>query len=87
MPPIDQLPARIAAGHRRGDDPGSVRRAVTVRADSAGGSARLVSEFRARNIGFSVVARTNPQVQAAISRAVDDDSRWAPSLTQAGERT
>ena len=81
---VDQLPARIAVGHRRGDDPGSVRRAVTVRADSAGGSARLAGEFRARNIGFSVVARTNPQVQAAISRAVDDDSRWAPSLTQAG---
>jgi Transposase DDE domain group 1 len=81
---IDQLPARIVAGHRRGDDPGSVRRAVTVRADSAGGSARLASEFRARNIGFSVVARTNPQVQAAISRAVDDDRRWTPSLTQAG---
>lgn len=32
---IDQLPAPIAAGHHRGDDPGSVRRAVTVRADSA----------------------------------------------------
>jgi hypothetical protein len=82
---VDQLPARIAGGHRRGDDPGLVRRAVTVRADSAGGSARLAAEFRARNIGFSVVARTNHQVQAAISRAVDDDSRWAPSLTQAGD--
>jgi hypothetical protein len=82
---VDQLPARIAGGHRRGDDPGLVRRAVTVRADSAGGSARLAAEFRARNIGFSVVARTNHQVQAAISRAVDDHSRWAPSLTQAGD--
>lgn len=81
---IDQLPTRIAAGHRPGDDAGSVRRHVEVRADSAGGSARLAGEFRARNIGFSVVARTNPQVQAAISRAVDDEARWAPSATQAG---
>lgn len=82
---VAQLPARIAAGHRAGDDPGSVRRAVEVRADSAGCSARLAGEFRARNIGFSVVARTNPQVKAAISRAVDDEGRWSPALTQAGE--
>lgn len=81
---IDQLPARIATGHRRGDDPSAVRRAVTVRADSAGGSARLAGEFRARNIGFAVVARTNPQVQAAISRAAGDERRWTPALTQTG---
>jgi hypothetical protein len=31
------------------------------------------------------VARTNPQVKAAISRAVDDQSRWTPSLTQSGD--
>jgi hypothetical protein len=82
---VGQLPARIAAGHHCGDDVGSVRRAVQVRADSAGCSARLACEFRARNIGFSVVARTNPQVQAAISRAADDPSRWAPSATQTGD--
>lgn len=83
---IGQLPARIAAGHHRGDDPGSVRRPVEVRADSAGCSARLAGEFRARNITFSVVARTNPQVKAAISRAVDDPQRWSAALTQAGEK-
>jgi hypothetical protein len=82
---IGQLPVRIAAGHHRGDDPGSVRRAVTVRADSAGGSPRLAAEFRARNVSFAVVARTNPPVQAAISRAVDDESRWSVALTQAGD--
>ena len=49
---IAQLPARVAAGHHRGDDPRRVRRAVEVRADSAGCSARLAAEFRARNIGF-----------------------------------
>jgi hypothetical protein len=82
---IGQLPARIAAGHHAGDDPRRVRRIVEVRADSAGCSPRLAAEFRARNIGFAVVARTNPQVKAAISRAVDDESRWQPALTQAGE--
>jgi hypothetical protein len=82
---IGQLPARIAAGHHRGDDPERVRRAVEVRTDSAGCSARLAGEFRARNIRFAVVARTNPQVKAAISRAVDDEDRWSPALTQAGE--
>ncbi len=82
---IGQLPARVAAGHHAGDDPGRVRRAVEVRADSAGCSARLAGEFRARNVGFSVVARANPQVKAAISRAVDDEDRWQPALTQAGE--
>jgi hypothetical protein len=82
---ISQLPARVAAGHRCGDDPQRVRRAVEVRTDSAGCSARLAREFRARNIGFAVVARTNPQVKAAISRAVDDETRWSPALTQAGD--
>jgi hypothetical protein len=81
---IGQLPARIAAGHHPGEHADTVRRAVEVRADSAGCSARLASEFRARNVGFSVVARTNPKVQAAISRAADDRRRWAPSATQAG---
>ncbi|MFN0089042.1 MAG: IS1380 family transposase [Acidimicrobiales bacterium] len=83
---VAQLPARIAAGHHRGDEPTSVRRVIEVRADSAGCSARLAAEFRARNIGFSVVARTNPQVKAAISRAVDDEDRWLAALTQAGEQ-
>jgi hypothetical protein len=82
---IGQLPARIGAGHHRGDDPARVRRAVEVRTDSAGCSPRLAAEFRARNIGFAVVARANPQVKAAISRAADNESRWQPALTQAGE--
>ena len=31
------------------------------------------------------MARTNPQVQAAISRAAADEDRWSPALTQAGD--
>lgn len=82
---IDQLPDEIAAGHRPGDDPGEVRRPVIVRADSAGGSRNLCAAFRARNIGFAVVARSDAQIQAAISVAADDDARWEPALTQTGE--
>lgn len=82
---IDQLPAQIRRGHRAGSRPRRVRRQVVVRADSAGGSAKLCAEFRARNVGFAVVARSNPQVKAAISRAVDDEERWSPARTQAGE--
>lgn len=82
---IDQLPHDIAAGHRRGDDPGLVERAVVVRADSAGGSRNLCAEFRARNIGFAVVARSDAQIKAAISVAAADPTRWTPALTQAGD--
>ena len=81
---VAQLPAVIAVGHRPGDRRRRVRREVIVRADSAGGSRNLCAEFRARNIGFAVVARSDAQVKAAISAAVDDEDRWAPALTQAG---
>ena len=81
---VCQLPEDIAAGHRPGDDPGDVRRAVVVRADSAGGSPNLCIAFRDRNIGFAVVARKDPQVTVAISVAAGDESRWEPALTQAG---
>lgn len=82
---IAQLPVEVAAGHRVGDDAGLARRAVIVRADSAGCSARLAGEFRARNVGFAVVARTNAQIQGAISRAAGDQDRWTAALTQTGE--
>lgn len=83
---VAQLPAVVAVGHRRGDRSRRVRREVIVRADSAGGSRNLCAEFRARNIGFAVVARSDAQVKAAISAAVDDEQRWEPALTQSGAR-
>ena len=82
---LGQLPAQVAAGHRPGDDRVSVGRAVRVRADSAGCSTRFASACRDRNVGFSVVARSNRQIHAAISRALEDPGRWLPALTQAGE--
>lgn len=81
---LAQLPVEILAGHKEGDDPGSVRRAVTVRTDSAGCS-RFVHGCRARNVGFSVVARQNASVHAAISRIEADDAGWVPALRQDGE--
>lgn len=82
---IDQLPPEVGAGHRVGDDRALVARPVSVRADSAGCSVRLAAACRERNVGFAVVARTNRQVQAAISRAADDEGSWSPALTQDGD--
>jgi hypothetical protein len=81
---IAQLPAEIASGHRDGDDPAVAARAVRVRTDSAGCSARFAAACRARNVGFSVVARSNRQVHAAISRIVDDEDRWTTAADQDG---
>lgn len=81
---IGQLPEEIAVGHRAGDDPALVRRAVQVRTDSAG-CTNFVWEARARNVGFAVVARSNAQVHAAISRVHCDDDAWVPALRQDGD--
>ena len=61
---VAQLPAEIAVGHQRGDDPALVRRAVRVRADSAGCTHGFVHGARERNVGFAVVARSNTQIHA-----------------------
>ena len=84
---IAQLPAEVAAGHRPGDPADTVTRPVVVRADSAGCTHGFVQGCRARNIGFAVVARSNKDIAAAISRtfAETGPSRWAPALRQNGE--
>lgn len=81
---IAGLPAEVAAGHARGDDPGLVQRSVRVRTDSAGCTA-FVHRCCERNIGFSVVARRNASVHAAISRIRFDDEAWTQALTQHGK--
>jgi hypothetical protein len=81
---IAQLPAGIAVGHRGGDDPGLVRRRVRVRCDSAG-CTDFVWQARRRNVGFSVVARSNANVHAAISRVIVDGDRWRPAILQNGD--
>jgi len=82
---IAGLPEGIAAGHNAGDDPGLAERKIRVRTDSAGCTG-FVWRCRERNIGFSVVARRNASVHAAISRAAFDDDAWTPALTQHGEQ-
>ena len=82
---IAQLPEAIRAGHRAGDDPSSVDRAVVVRADSAGCTEGFLSACRERNVGFFVTARSNPQVTAAIFDAIGVEEVWLPALSQAGE--
>ena len=82
---VAQLPAAVAAGHRVGDDPALVSRAVVVRADSAAGYPGTAAALRARNLGFSAVARKNPRVHGAIVAAITQPQRWRPALTQAGE--
>ena len=81
---IDGLPPQMAGGHRPGDDPALVRRQVQVRADSAAGRTFALA-CRARNVGFAVVARSNEQIHAAISRVAYDSEQWQPALRQDGE--
>ena len=47
---IDALPARVALGHRRGDDPGAAVQPLRVRTDSAGGPS-LAKACRRRGAG------------------------------------
>ena len=82
---IAQLPAEIAVGHRDGDDPSLVRRPLQVRCDSAG-CTDFVWRARARNVGFAVVARSNANMHAAISRLTTDDDAWQPAVRQDGEK-
>jgi hypothetical protein len=78
---IGAMPEQVAVGHREGDGADLVERRVRVRTDSAGCTA-FVHHCRQRNIGFSVVARRNASVHAAISRVAYDGDAWTPALTQ-----
>lgn len=83
---ITQLPRHVAVGHEEGDDRSLVRRKMIARADSAGASYDFVWGCRARNVGFSVVARSNAQIYGAISQIADDETRWRPAKRQDGKR-
>jgi len=82
---IAQLPAEIALGHRPGDDPSLVRRTVVIRADSAGCTEKFVAACRARNVGFSVVCRSNRQIHTAIFETLGFEELWDQAITQHGE--
>jgi len=82
---LAQLRGEIAAGHREGDDPALVQREVVVRADSAGCTSGFTAGCRARNVGFSVVARSNRQITEAIFSTLRLEQLWTPAIRQDGE--
>ena len=82
---IDQLPARIATGHRAGDDDSLAARQVIVRADSAGCTTGFLEACRARNVSFFVTVRANAQLESAIYETSVVPSMWSPSVTKDGE--
>jgi hypothetical protein len=82
---IAQLPGVVASGHRAGDDPGLVERAIVVRADSAGCTEGFLSACGDRNVGFFVTARSNAEVTAAIFDAVGIEEVWLPAVDGGGE--
>ena len=81
---ISQLPAGIAAGHQSGDDEDLETRRVVVRSDSAGGTKAFTTGLRRRNIGFTVVTRSQTAVSAAITIANEDPDRWETAVNQNG---
>jgi len=80
---IDQLPADYQAGHRPGGDRRDVAHRVVVRADSAGAVGAFVAGLVARNCEFSITARVNAQLDAAI--AAGKPRAWRPALGADGQ--
>jgi Transposase DDE domain group 1 len=80
---IDQLPEVYRAGHRPGGDPEAVCHRVVVRADTAGAVSSFVAGLMERNIEFSVYARVNDALHAAI--AAVPETAWRPAINDAGE--
>jgi hypothetical protein len=82
---LAQLPGEIAAGHHEDDGPSLASREIVIRSDSAGCTEGFLAACRARNVGFSVVARRNAQVEAAIFDAIGLEDLWQPAIRQDGE--
>lgn len=82
---IAQLPETAAAGHRPGDDAALARRRVQLRTDAAGCSTSIAEACRKRNVGFSLTARSNVEVAAAIGHSRFDADAWRPALQADGE--
>ena len=82
---VAQLPPEIAVGHRPGDDPSLIERTVVIRADSAGCTEKFVAACRSRNVGFSVVCRSNRQIHSAIFDTLGFEELWHQAITQNGE--
>ncbi len=80
---VAQLPAGHRAGHTAGDPAATVVHPMLVRTDTAGYVAAFANALVARNIEFSIGARMNEQVSAAI-RAVPS-AAWQRAIDGEGE--
>lgn len=81
---IASLPAVWQSGHRPGDDPAAVRRRVTVSADTAGGTKKMVQGLAARNLVFKVGMRTSEGAAAVIAGL--DEHGWIDAIDANGRR-
>jgi len=79
---IAQLPETWRRGHGDGDDAGAVIHRVLVRADTAGAVASFVDGLVARNCEFSIGARVNDTLDAAIAGVSAD--AWVPAVDANG---
>jgi hypothetical protein len=80
---IAQLPEQWQRGHSPGDDAATVAHRVLVRADTAGAVAAFVDGLVARNCEFSIGARVNDALDAAI--AAVRSGAWAPAVDANGQ--
>ena len=79
---IGSLPAVWRAGHRPGDEARRVKRRLKVRADTAGGTKKVLVGLAARNLVFSVGMRTSDDAVAAIKDI--PESAWQPAVEANG---
>jgi hypothetical protein len=80
---IASLPHEWQAGHHDGDDETDVRRRLVVRADTAGGTAKVTKGLARRNLVFSLGMRAN-DAAAAVIADIDEDL-WMPAVNADGQ--
>lgn len=80
---LAQLPDGYRVGHDPGDDPGTVRHEVVVRAD-AGSDTAVLGELAARNLGFLVSGAICGQLVRALESV--DEAEWLPAVPSADHR-
>jgi hypothetical protein len=82
---IGSLPADWQAGHAPGDDAALVRRRLLVRADTAGGTKKMLTGLAARNLIFSVGMRTSDVAVAGIQAI--NETAWQGAVASGFLRT
>lgn len=80
---IGCLPVAWQAGHAPGDDAALVRRRLLVRADTAGGTKKMLTGLAARNLVFSVGMRTSDAAIAGIQAI--DETAWQAAVDANGK--